>query len=76
MVHRNARLTVHGRALLVERVINDRRPVAHVAAELGISRATGYKWIARYRAEGPPGLLDRSSRAHRIPHRTSPELEH
>jgi hypothetical protein len=34
--HRNARLTVHGRRLLVERVRSG-RPVAHVAAEMGIS---------------------------------------
>ena len=74
MAHRNARLTVHGRTVLVERVRSG-RPVAHVAAELGISRATGYKWWARYRAEGPSGLADRSSRAHRIPHRTSLDLQ-
>jgi transposase InsO family protein len=74
MAHRNARLTVHGRMLLIERVSGG-RPVAHVAAELGISRATGYKWWARWRAEGPPGLLDRSSRAHRIPHRTPDTIE-
>ncbi|WP_433276210.1 IS481 family transposase [Pseudonocardia xinjiangensis] len=73
MAHRNARLTVHGRMLLIERV-SAGRPVAHVAAELGISRATGYKWWARWRAEGPRGLLDRSSRAHRIPHRTPDQL--
>jgi transposase InsO family protein len=74
MAHRNARLTVHGRTVLVERVRSG-RPVAHVAAELGVSRATGYKWWARWRAEGPAGLVDRSSRARRIPARTSPELE-
>jgi transposase InsO family protein len=74
VAHRNARLTVHGRTVLVERVRSG-RPVAHVAAELGVSRATGYKWWARYRAEGLAGLLDRPCRAHRIPGRTSPELE-
>jgi len=47
----------------------------HVAAELGVSRATGYKWWARYRREGPAGLHDRPSRAHRIPARTSPDTE-
>src|ERR1044072_2586578 len=72
--HRNARLTVHGRAVLVERVLSG-RPVAHVAAELGVSRATGFKWLARFRAEGAAGLVDRSSRAHRIPGRTPPRLE-
>ncbi|RZT84978.1 transposase IS481 family protein [Pseudonocardia sediminis] len=74
MAHRNARLTVHGRTVLIERVLSG-RPVAHVAAELGISRATGYKWWARYRAEGPTGLIDRPSHAHHIPSRTTPEAE-
>ena len=74
MAHRNARLTVHGRLLLVERVRTG-RPVAHVAAELGISRATGYKWWRRWRTEGPAGLADRPSRAHRVPHRTPAATE-
>jgi len=43
------------------------KPVAMVAIELGISRATAYKWLRRYRAEGEDGLLDRSSRPHRSP---------
>ena len=47
--HLNARLTVHGRRLLVQRV-NAGRPVAHVAAAMGISRPTAYKWVA---AGGP-----------------------
>jgi transposase InsO family protein len=75
MAHRNARLTVHGRRLLIERVITDQRPVAHVVKELGCSRATGYKWLARWRAEGDPGLQDRCSTAHRLPAKTSPEAE-
>ncbi len=40
MAHRSARLTVHGRKLLVERVLSG-RPVSHVAAEMGASRPTG-----------------------------------
>lgn len=75
MAHRNARLTVHGRMLLVERVVTQHRPVAHVAAELGVSRATGYKWVGRFRREGPAGLVDRSCRPHRVPRRTRPEVE-
>ncbi len=74
MAHRNARLTVHGRTLLVQRVLSG-RPVAHVVAELGVSRATGYKWLARYRAEGPTGLADRASRALHIPGRTPAQTE-
>jgi putative transposase len=34
----------------------------------GISRETGYKWLARYRAEGPAGLADRSRAPHRPGH--------
>ncbi|MGW1275290.1 IS481 family transposase, partial [Streptomyces sp. NPDC002491] len=74
MSHRNARLTVHGRRLLVERV-RDGRPVAHVAAEMGISRATAHKWIRRWRAEGEQGLHDRSSRPRTTPHRTAAAIE-
>ena len=75
MSHANARLTVHGRAELVRRVVDQGRPVAHVVAELNISRATGYKWLARWRAEGLAGLRDRSSRAHRLPGKTPQALE-
>ncbi|GAA4611640.1 hypothetical protein GCM10023195_49440 [Actinoallomurus liliacearum] len=74
MSHRNARLTVHGRRLLVERVSSG-RPVAHVAAEMGISRATAHKWLRRWRTEGQAGLHDRSSRPLRTPHRTPAAVE-
>ena len=75
MVHANARLTVHGRAELVRRVVVEGRPVAHVVKELNVSRATGYKWLARWRAEGPSGLVDRPSRAHRLPGKTPAAVE-
>ncbi|MFJ1956352.1 IS481 family transposase [Streptomyces microflavus] len=74
MSHRNARLTVFGRRLLVERVCSG-RPVAHVAAEMGISRATAHKWLRRWRIEGEAGLADRSSRPLRTPHRTPTDIE-
>ncbi|MFB7740245.1 DDE-type integrase/transposase/recombinase [Streptomyces sp. NPDC056112] len=44
------------------------RPIAHVAAEAGISRRCLAKWYARWRAHGENGHLDRSSRP-----ATSPE---
>ena len=75
MSHANARLTVHGRAELIRRVVELGRPVAHVVIELNVSRATGYKWLARWRAEGLAGLADRTSRAHRLPGKTSSTLE-
>ena len=72
--HVNARLTVHGRRLIVDRVAAG-RPVAHIAAELGVSRQTAYRWVRRFRAEGPAGLPDRSSRPRSSPARTSSERE-
>ncbi|WP_370073058.1 IS481 family transposase [Streptacidiphilus sp. MAP5-3] len=74
MSHRNARLTVFGRRLLIERV-QAGRPVAHVAAEMGVSRATAHKWVRRWREEGEAGLEDRPSRPHTTPHRTVPDTE-
>jgi transposase InsO family protein len=73
--HANARLTFHGRCLLIERVLVDGRPVSHVAKELGISRQAAHRWVARFRAEGVAGLHDRSSRPHRMPRRTPVAVE-
>jgi transposase len=67
--HRNAPLTLEGRRRLVERCLT--RPIAHVAAEMGISRATASKWVNRYRAFGDLGLLDRSSTPLQQPTATS-----
>lgn len=61
MPHRNARLTVHGRRLLVDRVSSG-RPVADVAKEVGVSRQCAHRWRARYAAEGDAGLQGRSWR--------------
>jgi transposase len=60
-MHRNARLTVWGRQELVRRV-HAGRPAAHVAAEMGVSRATAYKWLRRFDCEGEAGFEDRTSR--------------
>ena len=67
-------LSVYGRWLLVQRVRSG-RPVAHVAAELGVSRATGYQWWRRWRQEGEAGLTSRSSRPRTSPTRTSAAVE-
>ena len=74
MAHPRARLNVLGRELLVTRVEILGWPVAMAAEAQGISRATGYKWVRRFRAEGSPGLADRSSRPHRSP-RVTPAAE-
>jgi len=75
MGHPRPRLSVFSRQLLVRRVLDQGWPAAHVAEQLGISRATAYKWVRRYRAEGEAGLLDRSSRPRRSPRRLTPGLE-
>jgi transposase InsO family protein len=72
MAHRNARLTHFGRLLLVQRITELGWPPAQAAEALGVSRATAYKWLRRYRAHGPAGLADRSSRPHRCPHALTP----
>ena len=76
MAKHRPRLNVFGRQLLVHRIEDERWPVAQAAGAAGVSRATAYKWLSRYRAAGDAGLLDRSSRPHRSPRRLAPELEH
>jgi hypothetical protein len=49
--HRNARLTFHGRWLLVQRVREQGMPVAHVAKAMGISRQCAHRWLARFDGE-------------------------
>jgi transposase InsO family protein len=74
VVHANARLTPAGRLILVQRIAAG-RPAAHVAAEMGVSRTTAYRWVARFRDEGLAGLVDRPSTAHTHPRRTPPATE-
>jgi transposase InsO family protein len=72
--HRNARLTVHGRLLLVQRVAAG-RPVSHVAKEMGISRQCAHRWVSRYRLDGDAGLRDRSSRPQHQPATTAAAVQ-
>jgi transposase InsO family protein len=60
-MHANARLSLKGRELLIDRVENAGWSLSAAAEAAGISDRTARKWIARHRTEGPHGLLDRSS---------------
>ena len=60
-IHQNARTNPYSRALLVAR-IEGGWTAAEAAMSFGISVRTVRKWRARERAEGPAGLVDRSSR--------------
>ena len=73
-MHRNAPMTPRGRMIMVERIASG-RPIAHVAAEMGVARKTADKWWRRWLAEGEAGLEDRSSRPHRCPHQTAARVE-
>jgi len=70
MSHANARLTVRGRLLIVERTRAGWKQ-AHIAAAMGVSRRCVRRWLDRYGAEGEAGLEDRSSRPHHIANRIS-----
>lgn len=65
MIHSNAPLSMEGRRRLVERCRT--RPIAHVAAERGNSRACAGKWVDRWCSSGEAGLQDRSSVPHHSP---------
>jgi putative transposase len=51
-----------------------RQPITALCAQYGISEKTGHKWLARFRAGGPPALENASHTARRCPHRT-PEVQ-
>jgi transposase InsO family protein len=63
MAHPSARLTPKGRQLLVDRV-RDGWTITKAADAAGVRRQTGSKWLWRFRREGEPGLVDRSSAVH------------
>jgi transposase InsO family protein len=50
-------------------------PAAHVAEQLGVSRATVHKWVRRHGEGGDGALADRSSRPLRMPNRASAKVE-
>jgi transposase InsO family protein len=71
-VHKNARLTPAGRALLARRV--SQGWTAKAAAEAaGVSVRTARKWIDRHRRGGERRHHDRSSAPRRCPRRTAPQ---
>lgn len=72
-VHANARLSPIGRRLLIDRIERESWTVLAAAESAGISERTARKWLARWRAEGAEGLLDRSSARRVIANRTDPQ---
>src|SRR4051794_41621878 len=67
-LHANARTCPKSRRLIVDRV-GAGWSLAEAAEAAGVSERTAAKWLARWRAEGDAGLVDRSSAPRRGPGR-------
>jgi transposase InsO family protein len=72
-VHKNARLTPRGRALMVARIITEGWPVRRAAQASGVSPRTAHRWLARHRLEPSGDFTDRSSAPRRCPRKVAPQ---
>jgi transposase-like protein len=72
-IHKNARLTPHGRERLAKMISSGQTPQADSEA-VGVCPCTGRKWRDRFDQEGLAGLQDRSSRPHRLRRPTAPQV--
>jgi transposase InsO family protein len=72
--HANAALTPRARLRLAQLVVDAGWTYAAAAKMFMVHPRTARKWADRYRDEGRAGMVDRSSRPHRSPARTSPEV--
>jgi len=70
VLHANAALTPRARLRLARLIVDEHWPVSLAAARFQVSWRTAKRWADRYRAEGPAGMLDRSSRPHHSPNKT------
>jgi transposase InsO family protein len=69
-IHKNARLTPHGRAQVIRQVVVLGHSARRVGREAAVSATTVRKWVRRAEAGEP--LTDRSCRPHRSPQTTAP----
>jgi transposase InsO family protein len=69
-LHGNAALSLKKRKLLVSRGLDENWSLTEAAAAAEVSERTAGKWVRRFEAEGPAGLLDRSSAPRRVHNRT------
>jgi transposase InsO family protein len=70
-LHANAALSLNQRRRVVDRVVEQGWSLRKAAAAAEVSDRTAAKWVARYRAEGEAGLLDRSSAPTVVANRTA-----
>jgi putative transposase len=62
------------RRAFVEAYLSGCFSMTELCCSVGVSRPTGYLWVARYRGHGEAGLRDRSHAPQHCPHRTPPEV--
>lgn len=74
MSYANAALTPRARLRLAQLVVHEGWTYASAAKMFMVAERTAKKWADRYRAEGPAGMVDRSSRPHNSPNKTSSEV--
>jgi transposase InsO family protein len=70
LLHARAPLSPIGRRRVVDRVVVEGWSVAAAAAAAGVAERTVFRWLARFRAEGQVGLVDRRPIPRRVPRRT------
>lgn len=75
MSHANAALTPRARLRMAKLIVDERYSCSWAAKMFMVSPRTAAKWAHRYRAEGQTGMLDRSSRPHRSPTKTSESVK-
>lgn len=68
-LHANARTCPNSRRLLIQRIEHQGWSLTKATEAAGVSERTARKWLARWRAEGEQGLLDRPSAPKRVPGR-------
>src|SRR5262245_1957198 len=59
------------RLRFVHDALSNRFAMSELCARYGVSRRIGYKWLARYEADGRRGLVDQSRAPKHCPHRTA-----
>ena len=72
--HKNARLTYVRRLEMVQDITERGHSLAEAAARHGVSAVTARKWLGRFLAAGPDGLLDKSSRPQKSPRAIEPQV--
>jgi transposase InsO family protein len=66
---------LHQRLDFIQAIQEQHLSVAAACRAFGISRPTGYKFLARYQEQGESGLLDLSRAPKHCPHELTPEVQ-